>query len=109
MGCPEYGPYERTVTSNHADYNVYANTGWTPTLRHSWNPDNTLDEWQQRFREDLHSSLVPVSYELTGMRFALESHTGLETCAPLPDEVRAEFPQLTSVGCRRTQWPSPVR
>ena len=24
---------------------------WTPTMRHSWNPDNTLAQWQERFRK----------------------------------------------------------
>ncbi len=105
MGCPEDGSYERTVTSNHADYNVYANTGWTPTLRHSWNPNNTLAEWQQRFQEDLHSALVPVEFELTGMRFALESSTRLENLAPLPEELRSQLSPFKHVGCRRTQWP----
>ncbi len=106
MGCPEYGPYERTVTSNHADYNVYANTGWTPTLRHSWNPNNTLAQWQQRFQEDLHSALVPADFELTGMRFALKLDPPLDNLAPLPDEIRSLLPPLTHAGCRRTQWPA---
>ena len=101
MGCPEYGPYERTEKSNHADYNVYANTGWTPTLRHSWNPDNTLAEWQQRFGEDEHSAQVPVEYELTGMRFELKSQPKFEKLAPLPEEIRSQLPPFTSVGCRR--------
>jgi hypothetical protein len=94
MGCPEYGPYQRTVTSNHAGYNVYANTGWTPTLR---------------FDEDLHSSLVPVQYELYGMRFELKPSAGLAALAPLPDEIRSLLPPLTFAGCRRAQWPSPER
>ncbi len=104
MGCPEYGPYERTEGSNHADYNVYANNGWTPTLRHSWNPDNTLAQWQQRFEEDLHSTEVPVEFELTGMRFELESRSKLEKLAPLPEEVRSQLPPFTDAGCRRVQW-----
>jgi len=105
MGCPEYGPYQRTVTSNHADYNVYANTGWTPALRHSWNPDNTLAQWQQRFQEDLHSTLLPVAFELTGTRFVIKNGQGLNSLAPLPDEVRAVLPGASQVGCRRTEWP----
>jgi len=105
MGCPEYGPYQRTVTSNHADYNVYANTGWTPTLRHSWNPDNTLAQWQQRFQEDLHSTLLPVAFELTGTRFVIKNGQGLNSLAPLPDEVRAVLPAASQVGCQRTEWP----
>jgi parallel beta-helix repeat protein len=98
-------PYQRTVASNHADYNVYANAGWTPTLRHSWNPDNSLTQWQQRFQEDLHSSLLPVAFELTGTRFALKNGPGLNRLAPLPDEVRAVLPAVSQVGCRRTEWP----
>ena len=105
MGCPEYGPYQRTVASNHADYNVYANTGWTPTLRHSWNPDNTLAQWQERFQEDLHSTLLPVEFELTGTRFAMKTCQGLNSLAPLPDEVCSVLPAFTHAGCRRIQWP----
>ena len=69
MGCPEYGPYKRTVASNHADYNVYANTSWTPTMRHTWNPNNTLAQWRERFQEDVHSTQAPVAFELKGTGF----------------------------------------
>ena len=71
MGCRDASPYTRTVTSNHSDYNVYANTSWTPTMRHSWNPDNTLAEWQERFGEDAHSALAPIDFAETGTGFVL--------------------------------------
>jgi len=106
MGCPGNGSYERTATSNHSDHNVYANTGWDPTLRHSWNPNNTLAEWRQRFQEDRHSALVPVEFELTGMRFLLKSNPRLESLAPLPEDVRSQLPPLKQVGCCRPQWPA---
>ena len=32
--------------SVHSDYNVYGSLAATPTLRHSWNPNNTLEHWQ---------------------------------------------------------------
>jgi parallel beta-helix repeat protein len=107
MGCPEYGPYQRTVTSNHADYNVYANTGWNPTLRHSWNPDNTLTQWQERFHEDLHSSLVPIPCQVTQSQFAMAATDNvLSSIAPLPEDVRSLLPPLRSAGCQRRQWPA---
>ena len=41
-GAPDDGLYRRTVTTNHSDYNVYAATSWVPTMRHDWNPNNTI-------------------------------------------------------------------
>ena len=105
MGCPEYGPYRRTVASNHSDYNVFADTGWTPTMRHSWNPDKTLAQWQKRFKEDLHSALTPVGFDQSGTRFALTANDGLKKVAPLPDDVRAIVQPPPHVGCCRTAWP----
>ncbi len=106
MGCAEDGRYQRTVTSNHSDNNVYANTGWTPTLRHTWNPDHTLAQWQQRFQEDLHSALVPLAFELRGPRVAIQGCSELTELASLPDAVRALIPAVGHVGCSRTAWPT---
>jgi len=104
MGCPEYGPYKRTVTSNHADYNVYANTSWTPTMRHSWNPNNTLPQWQERFEEDVHSTQKPVAFSLKGTAFALTDREELAAPGPLPEAVRAILPSISHAGCRRCEW-----
>ena len=105
MGCPEYGPYRRTIGSNHSDYNGYANTSWTPTMRHSWNPDNTLSQWQERFKEDLHSTLMPVAFQQKGTGFSLITCDGLKELAPLPGEIRAIIQPPPNIGCRRTEWP----
>ena len=51
MGCPDEGSYKRTVLTNHSDFNALVATSWTPTLRHSWNPDNTLAQWQGASRK----------------------------------------------------------
>lgn len=106
MGCPEYGPYDRTVRSNHSDYNVYADTGWTPTLRHSWNPDNTLSEWRQRFSEDAHSRLLPVAFDQQGTSFALRTQESLGEAGSLPDIVQSLLPTMPRVGCRQSEWPA---
>ncbi len=59
-GGTEWNPDKRKNVTVHSDYNVYANNSWTPLLRHSWNPNNTLQQWQERFNEDKHSKLMPV-------------------------------------------------
>ena len=105
MGCAEYGPYDRTVVSNHSDFNLLADNGWTPTLRHSWNPDNTLAQWQERFQEDLHSQSLPIDFQAAGTSFRVQPRTGTDQLAPLPDAVRSLLPPLTSAGCRRVRWP----
>jgi hypothetical protein len=105
MGCPEYGPYRRTATSNHSDDNVFADTGWTPTMRHSWNPDNTLAQWQERFKEDLHSALMPIAFEQRGTGFALTASDRLKNAAPLNDDVDAIVQPPPHVGCCRSAWP----
>jgi len=105
MGCADYGPYKRTVTSNHADYNLYANNGWTPTMRHTWNPNNTLAQWQERFQEDLHSTAAPVAFELQGTRFAVREHEDLAAAGPLPEAIWAIVPDIPRAGSRRLRWP----
>ncbi len=105
MGCRETAPYTRTVTSNHSDYNVYANTSWTPSMRHSWNPDNTLAEWQKRFREDVHSVLAKVDFDQRGTGFELRTRRGLPKAEPLPDDIRIVVQPPSHVGCARTMWP----
>jgi len=106
MGCSDSAPYARTVMSNHADYNAYADNGWTPTMRHSWNPDNTLAQWRERFGEDLHSALVKVDFRQRGTGFALRTREGLPDPVTLPDDLRAIVQPPSHVGCRRIAWPA---
>jgi hypothetical protein len=105
MGCLDNAPYVRTVTSNHSDFNVYANTSWMPALRDSWNPDNTLAQWQERFKEDVHSTLLPIGFRQKGTGFALRLREPLPNATPLPDALRAIFQPPRKPGCRRTAWP----
>jgi len=105
MGCPG-DSYTRTVASNHSDYDIYADTGGTtPTMRHSWNPDNTLAEWQERFGEDRHSRLMPVQFDFRGTGFKLLSRDGTNVAGPLPEACgwKPAVPGL--VGASITQWP----
>jgi len=53
----------------------------------------------------VHSTLVPVEFELTGTRCAVKGSQGLSSLAQLPDNVRSLVPAVTHAGCRRTQWP----
>lgn len=106
MGCREAAPFTRTVTSNHSDYNAYASTSWTPTMRQSWNPDNTLAQWQERFGEDVHASLVKVDFRQRGTGFALRTPDKSSKPGPLPDDLRASIHPPPHVGCRRTVWPA---
>lgn len=108
MGCPEYGPYQHTIASNHADYNVYANNGWTPSLRHTWNPNNTLLQWQDRFQQGMHSMATSVAFELQGARFAVRNREDLAAPGPLPEAVRSILPKIPHVGSRCQEWPSGV-
>jgi len=114
MGTPAEYDYTRTVANNDSDYNVLATTSWTPTLRHSWNPDNTLEQWRERFAEDLHSKQVPIRYEQRGMGFRLLTTRGLRFAAPLPDKLGWTSPTArrtllwrrpARVGSSITQWP----
>ncbi len=103
MGCPG-DSYTRTVTSNHSDGNIFA-SGSSPTMRHSWNPDNTLEQWRQRFGEDRGSKLMPIGIETTGTGFKLLSRDGLVPAAALPPEAGWKPAEGATVGCSRTQWP----
>ena len=106
MGCRDNAPYTRTVLSNHSDYNVFANPSWVPTMRHSWNPDNTLAEWKGRFGEDLHSALVTADFRQTGIAIALQALDRLPKAEPLPDDLRTILGPFSRVGCHRTVWPA---
>jgi len=121
MGTPAEYDYTRTVVGNRSDHNVYANTSWTPNLRHTWNPDNTLEQWRERFGEDLHSVQMPVRFEQWGAGFRLLSTRGLRIAAPLPSALGWRSPTAARRGLRRllpwrrprppvgssiTRWPS---
>lgn len=94
----------RTVTSNHSDYNIFSNAAWTPTMRHSWNPDNTLDTWRERFEEDIHSRALPVTAEQRGTGFQLFPCDGLDFAVPLPKHAREMLPVADRFGSSRTVW-----
>jgi len=87
------------------DYNIYADAPGIPTLRHSWNPDNTLQQWQQRFNEDQHSKLLPVRFEFRGMAFKLLSREGMDAAGPLPEQCGWKPPAPERVGASTMQWP----
>jgi parallel beta-helix repeat protein len=106
MGSPgEYEPYERTVVTNHSDHNVYSSLTWSPTMRHSWNPDNTLEQWQERWQEDGNSRRLPMACELPGMGFRLLTTEGLDIAGPVPVAAGWQPALPGRVGCARTQWP----
>jgi len=97
--------YERTVLSNHSDYNVYAGGAWSPTMRHHWNPDNTLDQWRDRFGEDMHSVAIPVQFQRKGTGFALPARDGLDIGGPLPEGITWRPASPGRVGSDIARWP----
>ena len=96
---------QRTVTSNHSDYNVYSTASWAPAMRHSWNPDNPFAQWQERFQEDLNSRLLPVTADQRGTGFQLLPCDGQDFTVPIPEHLKKILPDAGSVGCSRTLWP----
>jgi hypothetical protein len=74
-------------------------------MRHSWNPDNTLAEWRERFGEDLYSKLMPVDFELRGTGFKLLTRSGLRVATRLPRDLPWRPPSPSRVGSSLTQWP----
>jgi len=105
MGCPNDGSFKRTVAGNHSDHNVFDSASEAPAMRHSWNPDNTLAEWRQRFGEDTHSKAMAVPFETRGTGFRLLATEGMDVAAPLPKAVGWQPPTPGRVGSSRTQWP----
>ncbi len=97
----------QTKLDNHSDYNVYAAFPYPPNLRHTWNPNNSLAQWRERFGEDLNSKELPITYALRGTGFQLLTQKGLNMARRLPDEVtRIWKPQRSKrVGANYTQWP----
>jgi hypothetical protein len=104
MGTPNDGSFTRGVTSNHSDNNVFAAASEAPAMRHSWNPDNTLAQWRERFGEDTHSQGLPMEFELRGTGFRLLTADGL-AAAPLPATLDWRPAAPARTGCARTQWP----
>jgi hypothetical protein len=99
----------RAAIGAAADYNVYANNAWTPFMRHNWNDNNTLSQWQDRYGQDQHSRLMAVQYERTGTGFRLLTADGLDVAGPLPEAVKKVWQprKATRVGADVTQWPAP--
>ena len=98
-------PFKRTVTGNDSDHNIFARTSPPPTMRHSWNPDNTLAQWRSRFGEDIHSRLLPIQFEAMGTAFRLQTDKGLDAAGPLPAGLPWRPADPKRVGCKRTHWP----
>lgn len=95
----------QSEANNLSDFNVFANNDWTPLLRHHWNPNNTLAEWQKRFAQDLHSRLMSVRYDRTASGFRLLSTSELDVAAPLPSECKWQQSDPRHVGSTITHWP----
>jgi parallel beta-helix repeat protein len=98
-------PLTQAQADNLSDFNVFADNHWTPTLRHHWNPNNTLADWQKKYGQDLHSRQMPVPFERTGLGFKLLSTQGLDFAAPLPPECKWRPSNPKRVGSTITQWP----
>jgi parallel beta-helix repeat protein len=100
----------RAAFASTSDYNVYAGNSWTPFMRHNWNDNNDLAQWQQRYEHDLHSRVMPLEWTQSGTGFRLLTAAGLDVAGPLPPEVTQVWhrdpanPQR--VGSALTQWPT---
>ena len=106
MGDDATGP--RTALTNHSDYNGYLAGDGTPTLRQHWNPNNTLSAWQTRYREDLHSRALALSYSLGAGTFRLDgpqAATKLGFAGPLPAQAGWRQPNPAQVGASLRAWP----
>jgi parallel beta-helix repeat protein len=102
-------PTARAAMGSYADYNVYASNTWVPSMRHNWNDDNALQQWQQRYGQDKHSRLMAVEFERVGTGFRLLTHRGLNVAGPLPPEVTRIWKPRSPrrVGADLRQWPKP--
>ena len=74
-------------------------------MGHSWNPDNTLARWRQRFGEDAHSRIMPVAFEARGTAFRLRTDQGLDAAGPLPEDLPWRPKRPKRVGAQRSHWP----
>jgi hypothetical protein len=102
-------PAWRAQMGSSSDYNVYANNTWIPLMRHNWNDNNVLAQWQSRYDQDKHSRLMPIEYQRTGTGFKLLSQEGLDVAGPLPAEVKRVWQPRSPqrVGTHLIQWPHP--
>ena len=105
MGAADDSSAPRTITSNHSDYNIFAASTPAPTMRHSWNPDNSLPRWQERFGEDKHSQIRHADAQVRGAAFSLLTTEGLDVAGPLPAELSDMVTAPPRVGCTSTRWP----
>lgn len=109
MGADDGGSASRTVTANHSDYNVFATSDPAPTMRHSWNPDNLLARWRERFGEDLHSRISRIQTEVRGTSFAVRNEDTLNMPGPLPESLNGIVSKRRQVGCSIHSWPCSAR
>ncbi len=100
-------PAWRADMGSWSDYNAYANNSWTPFMRHNWNDNNLLADWQSRYDQDKHSVQMPIRYERTATGFKLLTTDGLDLARPLPDEVTRVWQPKDAkrVGAGLTEWP----
>jgi len=100
-------PAARAALGTFADFNVYANDRWEPSMRHNWNDGNALSRWQAEFAQDPHSRAMPVRYARSGTRVEILAGGELGVAGPLPEEVarvwRPRDPKR--VGADLTRWP----
>jgi parallel beta-helix repeat protein len=98
----------RAGLGSDSDYNVYASNSWTPFMRHNWNDNNDLAQWQQRYGHDQHSRAMPLVWSLFGTGFRLSATDGLDTAGPLPPEVTRVWQPAdpSRVGSALTEWPT---
>jgi parallel beta-helix repeat protein len=97
----------RAQLGSSSDYNVYANNSWTPFMRHNWNDNNPLEQWQKTYDQDKHSRLMNVDFAEVGTGFKLLTQQGLDVAGPLPEAVTKIWKPRNAkrVGADRTQWP----
>ena len=97
----------RADLGSRSDYNVYANNSWTPFMRHNWNDNNLLADWQSRYDQDKHSVQMPIDYQRTATGFRLLTRDGLDIAGPLPEAVtRVWQPRDPKrVGADLVEWP----
>jgi len=98
----------RTDASNHSDYNAFA-ADPAPILKPGYGHGNTrpLDQWRERFGEDIRSRVLPIFFQSSHAGFRLLATEGLDFAAPLPEEVtRLWQPRVPGqVGAGVASWP----
>jgi parallel beta-helix repeat protein len=99
----------RAAMNCSSDLNAFANNAWQPVFRPGWNSQVTFGQWQQRYRQDANSVVLPVEYQRFGTSFRLVPNRALNIAVPVPGAVsRVWKPQNSArVGADITQWPKP--